>query len=146
VFTGHLYQKTVELFGGAGVVTFRDLTTDEEVRVRGVFVKEAVADPMLFVTMTERALDLQLGLAVTALRTGSRTYTAPDPSAAGADPDELHRALRVWCVSDTLYRTVRWQYRAFLDALGVLARRALDASFYSATGPRGGSPASPPSV
>lgn len=146
VFRGVPYQKTVPVFDGAGSVTFKDLTADENEAVRMKVDAESIEKPFKPFDMIARYTELCLGFAVTAVQIGGRRYAAEpvdDPFVLG-DTDGPHKALRKWLGSDTVYRTVRMAYGKFVAQLGYLIARAGEPSFFTATGPLGGQPESPP--
>jgi hypothetical protein len=147
VFAGRPFEQSLDLFDGAVAVTFRDLSMDEFEVVRAHLDAELRAGstaPTPY-TLAARHVDLCMGFGVAALRVGAKRaqFVAP------ADPFKEDPAVRVRAVgaaagSGTVYQQVRLRYEQFLAVLGTLGARAGDASFYSATGSRGATPASPP--
>lgn len=146
VFSGELFTKTIDMFDGAVSLTLRDLTSDENLAAK-VLVAAAVINSPKTTTwegMTTLSTGFCLGMAVTKLRVGKNTFTATPVTDPATENLEARLTLvRKFCGSDLVYRSVREQYAKFIMALGVLMTRAADRGFYSATGPAGGTPASP---
>lgn len=146
VFMGELYNKTVLIFGTAQV-TFRDLTADEELASQQAVMREFSSTNASRLEVVSRLTELRVGLATRSIVVGDRRFTSTtteDPFTA--DLDAEHKALRKWCGSDTLYRSVRNAYVKFHETLTLLIFRSGNPSFFTATGSGGVSPASPRTV
>jgi hypothetical protein len=151
VFNGFLFEKTYTLFGGALQITFRDATTrHREIMQRVLFRELAVASskpqssPEHYMDVPGRRDELALAMCTVTIKQGTRTYTAPDESTVTEDTlPGAYVALRQWIGADAIYQAAMITYSKFFRTMCALAARALDPSFYTATGSSGGQPASP---
>lgn len=144
VFSGTPYTKRIALYGTAAMAV-RDLTADEETAAQAQALKMGIAQQASRGEMMEILTGIRMGVALVSVDVGTNQYRAePIEDPFTADLEGRHKLVRTWCKSDTLYRALRWQYVRFHQQLSVLLSRAADRSFFSATGPRGVPPVSPP--